>query len=171
MMKTLLTILLLSFCLAASSQKNVSLGIAGDASVATKDFGLNTLGIGFHLQANAFCRSRLQLHAESGLDHFIGDKLLTIDLSGTTYERNPTVTRAMAGPDFFPVKQLSVAGLYGIVWSNWLNHGHPQQGLRFVIAGHFGKRGWLLAGASFTKLMKQYRKAEYFGFHLGCRIF
>ena len=169
-MKVCVVVLLLFCFSSASSQKNVSLGLAADVNFTQKGFGVNEGSIGFYLQANAFCRRHLQLHVEGGLDHFIGDKLYEVDLSGTSYERNPTVTRLMAGPDFFLAKELSVAGLYGVVWSNWLNQGHPQQGLRFIVDGHFGKRDRLLAGASFTKLLGQYREAEYFGFHLGFRI-
>lgn len=170
-MKLFVAALLLCSSLSALSQKNVSLGLAGNFRFATKGVGLNDAGIGFHLQTNAFCKSRLQLHVECGLDHFIGDKLFAVDLSGTSYERNPTVTSVMAGPEFYLVKQLSFAGLYGAVWSNWLNHEHPQSGWRSLLTSHLGKRGRLLIGASFTKLLGQNREAEYFGLSLGCRIF
>ena len=100
------------------SQRNVSLGLGSDVSFGTKGLGLNDIGLGFHLQGNLFAKHRLQLHVEAGQDHFIGDKLLAIDLSGNTYERNPTIKRILAGPEFFPNKHMSFAALYGAVWSN-----------------------------------------------------
>ena len=168
-MRTLGIVALFFCCLSASSQKLMSLGFAGDFSFATKGLGLNDGSLGFHLQSSLFCRHRLQLHIETGLDQFLGDKLYEINPSGDSYERNPTIKRIMAGPEFFFAKRISVGSLYGIVWNNWHNAAHPQDGFRFLVTGHLGARNRFLLGASFTKLLNK-TSTQFGGLHLGYQI-
>lgn len=168
-MKTYLLIALLLFSFfQAYSQKNFSLGLGADFSFATKGLGLNDAGIGFHLQGNLFARHSLQFRIEAGLDKFVADKLLAFDPNGGTYERNPTVKRILAGPEYFPHKKISVAALYGVVWNNWMNKREAEDGFRVLLNGHLGKKQKFIPALSFTFLPGT--RVQYFTLGVGLKL-
>jgi len=134
------------------AQKNLSLGLGGDFSFATKGLGLNDAALGFHLQGNLFAKRSLQLHIETGIDKFIADKLLAIDMNGDAYERNPAIKRIIAGPEFFWNKKVSTGALYGVVWNNWYNNKTAQDGLKFFLTGYLGKQERFITSLAFTTL-------------------
>lgn len=153
----------------AYGQRNFSLSAGGSFNFAAKGLGLNDGGLGFHVQGNLFAAHPLQLRIEAGLDKFLGDKQLEIDINGNSYERNPTITKVLSGAEYFLNKDLSLAALYGVVWNNWRNNTKVQGGLKFLVAGHLGKRQRFTPALFYTVLPGD--GIHYLSLNVGCRLY
>lgn len=152
------------------AQRKVGLSLIGRFDFGATNLVTQEAGIGGSLAVNFLLQKRLQIRIEGSADHFIGSKLLFIDMAGNHYGGNPTMLSANGGPEYFFTKTLSLAALYGYVSYSWFDAKVKDDVLKFVLTQRFGrKKGWMGA-LSLSSVLKPYN-VHFFGLGLGHRIF
>lgn len=170
MRKYALTLLLLFFVAASQAQKSLSAGIAGNFSFGVKGFGVNDAAFGATLHGS-WRTSRLGLRIETGVDKFIGDKLLFIDSVGNHYGRNPALKNVKLGPEFYITQNVLLTALYGRYWYTLVDKNRAQDGIKFALHLHPHKGGRFFAGLQFTKLFGSATPVQFYGLSAGVRVF
>lgn len=122
------------------AQKKIAVGGTANFSFATKGLGTNDVGLGFTVYSNFLADDRLQLRVETGLDQFIGNKLLAVDLSGNTYDGSPALFHARFGPELFIADNISLGALYGLLRYNYFGDQVSTGQFKFLFNAHLGKK-------------------------------
>lgn len=157
------------FC-TVQGQKNYSLSTSIHFDFGTKGLSTNDAGIGLGVHSNFFSKKKLQVRTEAAVDHFIGNKLLYIDNLGNHYNGNPTMISLKAGPEIFIFKNISVAGLYGVVGYKWFADKMRSDVLKLLITAYPEKLKRSLFSFYYSPIPQHRTKVHFFGVSLGYTV-
>lgn len=165
----LITIFSISYCSAQKSHP-VSIECGGQFNFKTMGLGMNDAGLGAEIRALVPVVKKLRLVAETGVNAFIGNKLLIYPGEG---RQNETAMdwKFQMGP------QVNFSGKFAASFTYGLNHysfampGYDNAGgYTARVLGYIGKRNRLVTSLFLSRIRSQISPIRFMGFNLACRI-
>ena len=166
----ILSIFSIEFC-GAQKVRPVSLEIGGQFNFRTEGLGMNDAGLGFEARALFPAAKRLKLVAETGVNAFIGNKLLIYPGEG---RQNETAMdwKFQAGPQVNFSRKIAASFTYGLNHYSYAMPGYDNAGgYTARILGYSGKRNRLVTSLFLSRIHSQTAPIRFMGFNLAYRLF
>ena len=164
-----LSVLSIGFC-NAQKVHPVSLEFGGQFNFRTRGLGMNDAGLGLETRVLFPVAKRLKLVAETGVNVFIGNKLMIYPGEG---RQNETAMnwKFQAGPQVNISRKLAVSFTYGLNHYSFAMVGYDNTGgYTTRLLGYLGKRNRLVTSLFVSGIHSNSTPIRFWGFNLACRI-